>query len=79
MPTKTLQSSSPSAGQNPAIQPTQDLPPELLQKLSAIGIDLDSLDEANPHVQGIRSAAAPSEDQAGVDAWIDAGGTPFPA
>jgi len=79
MPTKTLQSSSPNAGQNPAILPTQDLAPELLQKLSALGIDLDSLPEANPQVAGIGSALGPEKDQAALDAWIAAGGTPFAA
>lgn len=53
------------------------MPPELLQQLSDLGIDPNSLPEPDNDFVGISSAVGSSpEDQAEVDAWIESGGIP---
>jgi hypothetical protein len=54
------------------------MPRNLLQKLSEQGIDPVSLylEVAAEPLVGISSASGPAEDQAEIDAWVEAGGVP---
>lgn len=73
MPTPTSKSSSQNAGENPSTTPAQELTPDELQQLSALGID-DSLAADLNDVVGIGHAAGPEEHQEEIDRWIKDGG-----
>jgi len=63
--------------QNSAITPLHEMPPELLQQLSALGIEPNSIPDPDGGFVGISSAVGSSpDDQGKLDAWISAGGVP---
>lgn len=76
MPTRSARNSTPSGAVNPAITPNEALPPELLRRLSELGIAPDSIPEPDGEFVGISHAAGPQETQAELDSWIEAGGMP---
>ena len=73
MPTSTPKSSLPNAGENFSTTPAQELTPDELQQLSALGIN-DSLTADLNDVVGISHASGPEEHQKEIDRWIEGGG-----
>ncbi|HOW80808.1 MAG TPA: hypothetical protein PK406_15300 [Verrucomicrobiota bacterium] len=62
---------------NSAITPLHEMPPELLQQLSVLGIEPNSIPDPGGEFVGISSAVGSSpEDQAELDKWISSGDIP---
>lgn len=52
------------------------MPPELLQQLSELGIDPNSLPEPDAVIEPIINVGVPFEYKEEVAAWIESGGIP---